>query len=398
MDGTQFIVPTDGRLGFFVVGTYAQTVTFGIASLLTYSYLRRPRNDPWWVPSVVVLVCATTMNWLLTEEQEPVSPDSRRRYGDVSASGRISMSAYECLSVQQKKGEWNIPLIAVIIFVVNMQLTYSRVQQEESQYPFTCAYLPFGSVNVDRYSFYRSFHPRSLRSPGNLRKALEATVAGGICADILLVVTLCLSLYRARSGLRRTDSALTLFILYSVYNGLLPTCFGIATLISLLSRPNTNLYTPFYIQIGNLFLISLVSSLNHRKTVRSQIQRELDLNYDAFDMVPDSATSTPPPLATPSSDPASVSSQGRVTKAGDGRGRTSVEGDDSEEMDSQRHAFYRHSTTPREGVVVVRVLRRPSRGPGVRKLLYDNMLAHNDERSNRDEQPDDGGSATDAKK
>lgn len=34
-------------------------------------------------------------------------------------------------------------------------------------------------------------------------------------------------------------------------------------------------------------LIDLLCRLNHRKTIRSRIERELDLNYDAFDSVGD---------------------------------------------------------------------------------------------------------------
>ncbi|TFY63411.1 hypothetical protein EVJ58_g3268 [Rhodofomes roseus] len=131
---------------------------------------------------------------------------------------------------QQKKGEWNIPLIAVIIFVASLSLLGIS-----GGIGLFHIHLPLSSTVSQESGELESKRVIALLSLSYARpvqKALEATVAGGICADILLVVTLCLSLYRARSGLRRTDSALTLFILYSVYNGLLPTCFGIATLIS----------------------------------------------------------------------------------------------------------------------------------------------------------------------
>ena len=63
-------------MGVFVGATYAQTAyvqlssrtatgmvelkgsdgrTYGIASLLSYVYLKRPKKDPWFIPSVVSL-------------------------------------------------------------------------------------------------------------------------------------------------------------------------------------------------------------------------------------------------------------------------------------------------------------------------------------------------------
>ncbi|KZT72004.1 hypothetical protein DAEQUDRAFT_809602 [Daedalea quercina L-15889] len=280
--------PYEG-IELFIIGTYGQTASWGIASALALAYLRRPKNDPWLVPSVVSfvwLLCTvcTTMNiysayyftvinrhGFLTSLKSPWTLNLLTTMVSSTSTAVRLLYLSRIWRFQRKKGEWSVLLLVDILLVAVVSLLGIT-----------------GAISISIFLF----HPKFAGKVSLLRDTLETTVIAGICADILLVVTLCVSLYRARSGLPRTDSAITLFILYITYNGLLPTCFGIATLVALLTRPGTLLYVPFYIQIGNLFLISLVSSLNHRKTVRSQIQRELDLNYDAFNAVPDTPIST----------------------------------------------------------------------------------------------------------
>ncbi|CCM06144.1 uncharacterized protein FIBRA_08394 [Fibroporia radiculosa] len=53
--------------------------------------------------------------------------------------------------------------------------------------------------------------------------------------------------------------------------------------LKFVASPRTLLYVPFYIQIANYYLISLVASLNYRELIRSQLQRPLSLDFSAFD-------------------------------------------------------------------------------------------------------------------
>lgn len=82
--------------------------------------------------------------------------------------------------------------------------------------------------------------------------------------------------------MQRTNSVINLLILYSVNTALFPTVIGIVCLIVFLAMPNSLLYIPFYIQIANLYLVSLVASLNHREVVLEQMKKPLTLDYSAF--------------------------------------------------------------------------------------------------------------------
>ncbi|KAH9931921.1 uncharacterized protein B0H18DRAFT_1116164 [Fomitopsis serialis] len=320
-----------GTLEVFIVGTYAQTIVG-----LDVHVSQKPKIDPWWIPSVVSLV------WLLctlctamdvytvlyfTVINHAVSLSSETPPWSLSLLTSIMTSTTTAVRLlylsriwrfHQKKAEWSILLVVDIVVVAVLSLLgiceFPYYDLGETGLGADAKLCTAGGIVI---SVYR-FHPQSMKNPSHLRRALEATLAAGICADVLLVVTLCLSLYRARSGLRRTDSALTLFILYTIYNGT-PVLNSVSVRLRL-QVPSNLAYRvgvgcsarlfgfvyahqgrssfPFYIQIGNLFLIGF---LNHRKTVRSRIQRELDLNYDAFDMVPDSATCASPPTRATSS-------------------------------------------------------------------------------------------------
>lgn len=104
----------------------------------------------------------------------------------------------------------------------------------------------------------------------------------GTSADVLLVAMLVACLHNSRTGIQRTNSVINLLILYSVNTALFPTVIGVVCLIVFLAMPNSLLYIPFYIQIANLYLVSLVASLNHREVVLEQIKKPLTLDYSAF--------------------------------------------------------------------------------------------------------------------
>jgi len=120
----------------------------------------------------------------------------------------------------------------------------------------------------------------------------------GIAADVILTAMLCVALHKSRSGLkrcarsnarrsinalRRTNSIINLLIMYTIKTGVIACGCAITTLIIFICSPLGLIYAPFYVQTANLYLVSLLATLNYRRTIQTRIQQPLSLDFAAFD-------------------------------------------------------------------------------------------------------------------
>ncbi|SJL15367.1 uncharacterized protein ARMOST_18860 [Armillaria ostoyae] len=94
--------------------------------------------------------------------------------------------------------------------------------------------------------------------------SVNALAASG---DVLIAGTLCLLLHRSRTGFQK--KVLTRKqILFAVNTGLLTSICAVASLISILTAPNTFIYIAFFFCVGRLYSNSLLATLNARKRIR----------------------------------------------------------------------------------------------------------------------------------
>lgn len=66
-------------------------------------------------------------------------------------------------------------------------------------------------------------------------------------------VVLAITLYRSKTGFRRTDTVLNHLIMGAIQTGLFATIFSLGDLISFLRDPLTNLYGMFAFPIGRIY-------------------------------------------------------------------------------------------------------------------------------------------------
>ncbi|KAH9931924.1 uncharacterized protein B0H18DRAFT_70567 [Fomitopsis serialis] len=127
---------------------------------------------------------------------------------------------------------------------------------------------------------------RAVNSPTftNIQHNLfTAMFSVGIAADVILTAMLCVALHKSRSGLKRTNSIINLLIMYSIKTGGIACGCAITTLVIFVCSPLGLIYAPFYVQTANLYLVSLLATLNYRRTIQTRIQQPLSLDYAAFD-------------------------------------------------------------------------------------------------------------------
>ncbi|KAF7341938.1 hypothetical protein MSAN_02049800 [Mycena sanguinolenta] len=100
---------------------------------------------------------------------------------------------------------------------------------------------------------------------------LDATLISICVADSIIAGFLCVLLWNSRSGIKRTNSVISMLILYTVTTGLLTSVVAIATLIIMLTMKETFAYAGAFYMLSKLYFSSLLATLNRREKIRTQM-------------------------------------------------------------------------------------------------------------------------------
>ncbi|KAF9065746.1 hypothetical protein BDP27DRAFT_1424488 [Rhodocollybia butyracea] len=105
---------------------------------------------------------------------------------------------------------------------------------------------------------------------------ITSTQAGAtaVC-DVTITIALWSLLSRAKSGIRRTDSALDKLILYSINRGAATSFCAAMNLICFVSLPGTFIFLIFLDMSSQLYLISVASMLLSRKSIREKMSNKI---------------------------------------------------------------------------------------------------------------------------
>ncbi|EMD38773.1 hypothetical protein CERSUDRAFT_122341 [Gelatoporia subvermispora B] len=272
---------TGNTLGALLIGVIIQAVFYGNLCALTWRYYRRCRGDPAWLRALVAFIGLMCTFSLVT----------------TTHAVYTFTVIYFANPIALENGSWSTSMlttvnaiVVVLVRFVFIQRVYkfSRGRGVITQIVSTVLVLTAALSLVDLASSIaltvRIFQHSILSTEVVSMKILWELVFGtGIPADFLLTVLLCFCLHNSRTGLTRTDSVINLLILYSIETGIFPALIELAGLIAFLLSPRTFIYIPFYVQIANLYLTSLVVSLNRRDVIRRKIEQPITVDFGVLD-------------------------------------------------------------------------------------------------------------------
>ncbi|KAH8094483.1 hypothetical protein BXZ70DRAFT_1034476 [Cristinia sonorae] len=95
--------------------------------------------------------------------------------------------------------------------------------------------------------------------------------------DMFITVTLSLTLWRSRTGFRRTDTVLNRLIRGAIQTGLFAGIFSMGDLATFLKYPDTNFYGMFAIPIGRIYTNTLLDTLLARDELRDRLGGAMDV-------------------------------------------------------------------------------------------------------------------------
>ncbi|CAA7269837.1 unnamed protein product [Cyclocybe aegerita] len=103
---------------------------------------------------------------------------------------------------------------------------------------------------------------------------LYLSLSSAVAADSTVAISLCVLLFASRTGIKRTDSLLTLLIAFSINTGLLTSLCALATLITYAIWPHRFIFMGLYFTLSKLYVNSLLASLNARLSLWSHAQAQ----------------------------------------------------------------------------------------------------------------------------
>ncbi|KAF7341930.1 hypothetical protein MSAN_02049000 [Mycena sanguinolenta] len=243
-------------------GSYLAGVFYGLTTHQTFVYFRRSGKDPiysrllvliLWIMDTLHAVLAAVALRQLTEESivnplsmlintVPWTLSFSLFMMSLSDSGVRGFYCYRIWRLSQKN--WILTSVAV--------------------FPVICALV------AGLYCTSRTVKKTGLQAL-NLVGELDATLISICVADSILAGFLCVLLWNSRSGIKRTNSVISMLILYTVTTGLLTTVAAIATLIIMLTMKETFAYAGAFYMLNKLYFSSLLATLNRREKIRTQM-------------------------------------------------------------------------------------------------------------------------------
>ncbi|KAE9398521.1 hypothetical protein BT96DRAFT_724565 [Gymnopus androsaceus JB14] len=100
------------------------------------------------------------------------------------------------------------------------------------------------------------------------------STASGMAFDTILTIALTSSLYRARSGIKKSNHVINLIIIATVNTNLITTLLSLALLVTFLAFPSAQFYGGIAFVLPRSYMNCFLATLNYR----DYLQKKLDNN------------------------------------------------------------------------------------------------------------------------
>lgn len=232
-----------------------------IGTVQLYFYYSHYTKDPLWLKIHIFFI------WALNTLHEAFLIEVPYQYLIVNFGDRdaitildrflvasLLISAFSCIMVQVvfvlrvwKLSDRNIPLAGSVFILVIGQ--------------FVGACLYFGRAAV-------------LTTFMELKHVMPITrIVNGVsaAADGSIAIILVILLHRVRTGFKRSETAITRLITFTINTGLVTGLCSLLALITGIFLADTLVFMFFYVLIGRLYMNSLLATLNSRISLRNEI-------------------------------------------------------------------------------------------------------------------------------
>ncbi|TBU47391.1 histone acetylation protein-domain-containing protein [Dichomitus squalens] len=245
----------DSTFGAALVGLVVGACLYGITLLQTFSYFRNYSNDNSFVKSLVIVLTYLVTNFGNNDNLDLTTWSMALQTDCNGLIGLIVEAFFARLSKN-----WILTGIIVIL-----------------------ACIHFG-LGVGEKS--RALHRRILDREYFAGLTRTTEIDTSCISDIIIAVAMCYYLYKKRTGLKRTDSVVTMLMVYSVNSGLVTSIIGTICVVTSLrvvavvdpshqfaAMPTNFVWLSFFWVMGKCYVNSFLALLNSREMLRDKVAK-----------------------------------------------------------------------------------------------------------------------------
>lgn len=252
----------DSTLGAASIGFSVSCVVFGVLTTQVYTYFRRYPSDRvaykllvvvlWFFELVdQVFIGHFVYYYTITNFANPL----------VIITGNVVWS----LIAQVMVGD-----IVGTIVKLCFALRVWRFSNRNHFVTGIILILVFGQFACAILYTVRSFQLGKFIYASRLQTVATVALGAGVLTDIIIALALCFFLRKLRTGYDNSDSLVNTLTIYAINTGALTSAISLCTLVLYNTHPEAFYFTASYFVLGKLYAISLLCTLNTRKTVRGR--------------------------------------------------------------------------------------------------------------------------------
>jgi len=227
--------------------------------LQTYLYFRNYPKDPkyikllvfglWILDTLQLTLCATAMYWyLITNYNKPTALEHLTWSMELQT---------DCNGV--------IALLVECFFARRVWIMSSNKYLVSLIVMLAAVHFGLGIV----FTVY-SFQMNTIQGFNHLIWVTSAGIGSATAADLLIAGALCFYLHKSRTGFKKTDSLISVLIVYTVSTGLITSIIGIAIVVTFAMMPNEYVWLALFWIDGKCYVNSCLAALNCRESLRER--------------------------------------------------------------------------------------------------------------------------------
>lgn len=258
---TQF----NSTLGAMFLGQFATAVLYGITSLQAFFYYKQHPRDP---PLIRWLVCGL---WCLDSLHMALIEYAAYYYMVLNFADPFDIV----------KPIWSVMVMIIVSNISNIivrGIFSHRLWKWSGRGIILPLIIGALSLWITGDGFYFAVRGMQINSYYDIRRFSWSLYVGfglEVVVDGIITVSRCLVLRRFRTGIRSTDSIISVLMVYSINTGMLTSLCAIVCLITYTVLPNMFVYFVFYFVLSKLYVNCLLANLNARTTILEAGHRPL---------------------------------------------------------------------------------------------------------------------------
>ncbi|KDR79684.1 hypothetical protein GALMADRAFT_154478 [Galerina marginata CBS 339.88] len=274
----------DVTIGAAFIGCIIAAVFYGITCLQTFTYFKKGRQDPTFLKTVICFL------WSVVISEMDVSDYFCFRVIDTLHLAFIAHALYFYLITNYGNPtalEFPTWTILSQIYLTICSDSTVRIIYARRVWIFSRSLMAnigigliilFPFVSGFTYCTLTFTEDTSFISAIRISYLLYISFGSAVLADLIIATALCVSLYRSRTGSKRTDPLLTVLMLYAINSTVLTTVCQLACFITNIIWPRQLVFLGIYFSLGKLYFNSLLATLNNRSSLNKRLDEPLDFH------------------------------------------------------------------------------------------------------------------------